>query len=74
MVHLDFRPANIFIMHNSERVHGSEIPAHSPETVTIKTKMTVSEQIVSGDYSLRLGDLGHACLCDDSNWIEGEGR
>ena len=74
MVHLDFRPANIFITHNSERVRGSQIPAQNPETVKMKTKMTVSEQIVSGDYSLRLGDLGHACLCDDSNWIEGEGR
>jgi hypothetical protein len=72
MVHLDFRPANIFITQSSERVPGPMIPNQVPEAVTMRK--TVSDRIVSGDYSLRLGDLGHACMSSDSNWIEGEGR
>jgi hypothetical protein len=37
-------------------------------------KKTLSDLIFEGAYVLRLGDLGHACLYNETNWIEGESR
>lgn len=66
MVHLDLRPANIFITQNTQ--HYVEENALSAE------KKALSDLIFEGAYVLRLGDLGHACTYNETNWIEGESR
>ena len=66
MVHLDLRPANIFITQSTR--HYMEENTNSAE------KRTLSDLIFEGAYVLRLGDLGHACTYNETNWIEGESR
>jgi serine/threonine protein kinase len=66
MVHLDLRPANIFITQNTQH--------YMVENINSAEKKTLSDLIFEGAYVLRLGDLGHACTYNETNWIEGESR
>ena len=67
MVHLDLRPANIFITQNTQNYA-------IKENVNSVEEKTVSDLIFEDAYVLRLGDLGHACMYNETNWIEGESR
>lgn len=66
MAHLDLRPANIFISdpNCNEDIDGQNISQHD-----------LAEKIISGEYVLKLGDLGHTSKLDETNFVEeGEGR
>ena len=65
MAHLDLRPANIFITQNTQNQMIKE---------NSNSEKTVSDLIFEDAYVLRLGDLGHACMYNETNWIEGESR
>ena len=67
MAHLDLRPANIFITQNTQ----NQMIKENSNSVEEKT---VSDLIFEDAYVLRLGDLGHACRYNETNWIEGESR
>ena len=63
IAHLDLRPANIFIAGPIEN-----------EEVIVKSCKYSNKQVITGllqgDYTLRLGDLGHATRIDDRKPIE----
>jgi serine/threonine protein kinase len=63
MVHLDLRPANIFIKLNTESIH-----------LPFVNSKPLSELLAKEVYLLKLGDLGHCCLIDETSWTEGESR
>jgi len=66
IAHLDLRPANIFI---SDPNSNDDIDLHNI------SQSYLAEKIVSGEYILKLGDLGHASLLDETNFVEeGESR
>ena len=77
MAHLDLRPANVFIKQNSDKSH-----AQCPTSASISNSSdrgngsgkSVCDLLVAETYVLKLGDLGHVCLSEDTNWIEGESR
>jgi len=63
IAHLDLRPANVFIAGPIEN-----------EEVIVKSCKYNNKQVITGilqgDYTLRLGDLGHATRIDDRKPIE----
>ena len=61
IAHLDLRPANIFI---SDPNSNDDIDLHN------LSQSYLAEKIVSGEYILKLGDLGHASLLDETNFVE----
>ena len=71
MAHLDLRPANIFIKQNPEM---SESCFSSDRERESYERRTIADLLVLEDLVLKLGDLGHVCVWDEVNWIEGESR
>jgi wee1-like protein kinase len=66
IAHLDLRPANIFI---------ADPNCNDDIDLQNITQNYLAEKIVSGEYVLKLGDLGHASKLDETNFVEeGEGR
>ncbi len=81
IVHLDIRPANIFITSDSflrdYRQSSSVDKSFQLEGVsTINSKkLEIVQRILSGEYLLKLGDFGHCSLIEDGSRdiiIEGE--
>ena len=83
MAHLDLRPANVFIKQNPDRSESQSQSQCSTSANTDKGQAqgsgsgsgkTVCDLLVAETYVLKLGDLGHASLSEETNWIEGESR
>ena len=71
MAHLDLRPANIFIKQNPD-IGDKHLSGSCGRESSIKS--TIADLLVAEDFVLKLGDLGHVCVWDETNWIEGESR
>ena len=77
MAHLDLRPANVFIKQNPDRSESQRSISAATDKGHIQgtgSGKTVCDLLVAETYVLKLGDLGHASLSEEINWIEGESR
>ena len=77
MAHLDLRPANVFIKQNPDRSESQcsiSAATDKGQAQGAGSGKTVCDLLVAETYVLKLGDLGHASLSEETNWIEGESR
>ena len=80
MAHLDLRPANVFIKQNPDRsesqcsISAATDKGDKGQAQGTGSGKTVCDLLVAETYVLKLGDLGHASLSEETNWIEGESR
>ena len=52
----------------------SDVPLPGSFGRDSSTVSTIANLLVSEDLVMKLGDLGHVCGWDETNWIEGESR
>jgi hypothetical protein len=71
VVHLDLRPANIFLTH-ADSMQATHFHSY-PELNSLSTD-DISDGLLTGSYALRLGDFGHSCRVDEQGFIINEGE
>ena len=74
MVHLDIRPANIFIaLSDSLQSNVKQTPGKPRHHRQIK-KEDVSTGLLEGRYVIKIGDFGHVCRIDEIGFVLNEGE
>lgn len=69
LVHLDLRPANVFISINRAKMEVNQIIDLKRE-FTLATKSIISKELLNKKYLLKVGDFGHCCLVDQDGYLK----
>lgn len=74
IVHLDLRPANVFIGHNDPLEAHSFKNASKPHRPRSIKRDDITLGLLNGNYTLKLGDFGHSCRIDEVGYLINEGE